>query len=89
MSGAEIDAGRDKPEYHPRPFDPNAEKKPRKARVPKAPAVPRWKQLIADARFYLERKAIFPDPNAAMIQGLADELEGARAELSQFLPLKP
>ncbi len=92
LTPGEIEAGKDKPEYHPRPVAPDAEKKPRKKRGPKAPAIPRWQELVAHVRLMQAGGTLAdfdPRKTLALFIEFADQLDSAHAQLSQFLPLKP
>ncbi len=82
VTPAEIDAGREKPPIAPREklaAAPDDLKPPRKARAPKPPPLPRWKQLVNIVRAANDDSRLFPGITMNMVVELADELEAAQS----------
>ena len=80
--GEEIEAGKDKPAYVPRP-KPDAPDKPKRVRKPKPPPVPRWKQLVERVRVFEvdHHPRGWPGVRMDFLTELANELEAAHAGL--------
>lgn len=80
LTGDEIDAGKEKPAYQPRPKQEQTEK-PKRVRKPKAPPVPRWKQLVDQARIMEidHHPEGWPAVKMGFISAMADELEAAQS----------
>lgn len=86
----EIEAGREKPPIVPRGKPETTEEpqeKPKRERKPKAPPLPRWKQLVDRVRLYEADHAPNGRPACPMsfLTELADELEAAQTIFQQKL----
>lgn len=82
VSPEEVAAGSEKPAPRPRkPSDkPKSEKRPR---APKPEPVPRWKQLVDQARAANADSRLFPGITMNFVMELADELERAQTMFRQ------
>jgi len=86
----EVAAGAVKPPVKHREKNPDAPVIHRRKRDPKPIPVPRWKQLVEKVRADTRKQiACFGclDPQSEISEALADELESAHQQLSQYLPL--
>lgn len=88
ISKQEIEAGKEKPAYHPRPKIEAAEKRPR-AKKEKMPVIPRWKWCVERVRtLAIDHEPYgWPAVTTQFLTEMADELEGAHAKLEEFLPM--
>ena len=85
----EIEAGKEKPPYQPRPKKETPAEKPMRTRKPKPLPLPRWKELVATIRtFEIDHSPLgWPAVRMGLLTAMADELEATHAKLSELLPL--
>lgn len=77
ITADEIEAGKEKPAYTPRPKPEGEEKPARKPKAPKPAPVPRWRELIEKVRIAKTYGDQFIPIQLA--ESLSDELEAAQS----------
>lgn len=89
LTTAEIEAGKEKPAPRPRRTADTPPVAPRRPRTPKPPPPPAWRVLVDRVRLFEidHHPKGWPGVQMEFVTALADELEAARAELAQYLPL--
>ena len=81
LTPQEIAAGKEKPPIQPREKPATPSEKPKRVRKPKAPPLPRWKQLVDTVYAANADSRLFPGITMNLVVELADELVAAHQTL--------